>query len=64
MFSTYRKIIIGLVLLLLFQIYFVFYYLFGEGVNHSSPILGIISLILAIIILSIIISVRRYFKKQ
>ncbi|ALN77038.1 hypothetical protein BU586_03520 [Staphylococcus agnetis] len=64
MFSKYTSIMMGLTVLLLFQIYFAFYYLFGEGAMQSSPILGVISLIFAVVVIAIMLAVRHYFKNH
>ncbi|UEX90641.1 hypothetical protein [Staphylococcus ratti] len=64
MLSNYHYIMFGLIVLLLFQFYFGYYYLIGEGAVTSSPILGVISLILAVIIIVIMLAVRHYFQKH
>lgn len=41
--SNYKLIMFALVVLLLFQFYFAFYYLLGEGASNGSPIMGLLS---------------------
>lgn len=62
--SNYKLIMFALVVFLLFQFYFAFYYLLGEGASNGSPIMGLLSLILAFIVIAIMLSIRHYFKKH
>lgn len=50
--------------LLLFQVYFAYYYLLGDGALTVSPLLGWVSLGLGILIVIIMISVHRQHKKN
>ncbi|HHU6750235.1 TPA: hypothetical protein ACUI23_000919 [Staphylococcus pseudintermedius] len=60
----YKLFMFALTVLLLFQVYFAYYYLLGEGVLTGSPLLGFVSLGLGSVIVIIMISVHRQHKKN
>ncbi|QHW37573.1 hypothetical protein GZH82_09645 [Staphylococcus ursi] len=60
----YKLFMFALTVLLLFQVYFAYYYLLGEGALTVSPLLGFVSLGLGIVIIIIMISVHRQHKKN
>lgn len=62
--SNFKLIMFGLIVLILFQFYFAFYYLLGEGAVTSSPWLGVTSLILAFVLLAFMSGLYSYYKKN
>lgn len=62
--SNYKLLMFALTVLLLFQVYFTYYYLLGEGLLTASPLLGFLSLGLGIVIIFIMISAHRHHKKK
>ncbi|WP_439688156.1 hypothetical protein [Staphylococcus pseudintermedius] len=62
--THYKLFMFALMVLLLFQVYFAYYYLLGDGALTASPLLGLVSLGLGILIVIIMISVHRQHKKN
>ncbi|MEJ7541251.1 hypothetical protein [Staphylococcus intermedius] len=60
----YKLFMFVLTLLLLFQVYFAYYYILGEGAITTSPLFGVMSLGLGVVIVIIMISVHRQHKKN
>ncbi|MGV3244516.1 hypothetical protein [Staphylococcus sp. 11261D007BR] len=64
MLSQYRLIMFAFIVFILFQFYFAYYYLLGEGARTSSHILGWISFVFGFVLIIMMIGVRHYFKKH